>query len=796
MESQEIYNILKNGSPEERIRFIESAPENSFKNSAIGMIGSENVSVVVLAITSLVMEYCNGSNPSFGSALAEATHSLALEVYNERDDHGGLIATTLSNLASQYLNALNLMGRSEEVIMFADKYIPFYESMNEMENLPTLYCAKANALLNLNQIDDAEEILKNIDSSLNPGARIEINRLLGNIAKLKDKITSIDSTKASQQKLDLADLLKDTLGSFGEDGGQIQSLLENLSKDSNIKQSDYNDNEQFQQALEVLKKGEEFITKKSGADNEWTMKGRLREATKIFKLDPNPSPKNINLSFNELSKVIEWAEEHKHMELMNDALWGIYLCYSRQNESSKAADTLISLRTNLETQRAGIADPFERGGAFSTYPQLFNALCEKLQHSKRYFELLEAMEASKGRGIADILTSHYGHAIADTDIYGSVSNLPLLTEKFKFHYLSYYVDRFGGKSTIHQVLVGKDGKVYGTDSVVFPDEVMDSALNNLDPKMWGKLIEDGSGLFVEDASEQLSPLVEFLSELTGDGIIEKGDHICYTADENLNNLPLHYLPFHEKRLIDFISLSRIHNSLQLEVILKSKPDKPDNANGFIVPALQDVKSKNWENIQLSLNYPTTCLTSIMTTNISQNETVSIEHLKYLNLNNSILHFSSHGFFPAKDPDKNPFTNSGALISDGKSLPDKNKAARGEISHLLSPEKLISNEIKMKNSHVTLMACVSGLSREGLGGDALGLDWALVQAGATSILASHWMVSAADAAGFFELFYEKWLKEKQSRGHAFRETVNELRSKDGHTAEAHCWAAFSLSGDWR
>ena len=31
-------------------------------------------------------------------------------------------------------------------------------------------------------------------------------------------------------------------------------------------------------------------------------------------------------------------------------------------DNSNAADALISLRTNLETQRAGIADPFERGG--------------------------------------------------------------------------------------------------------------------------------------------------------------------------------------------------------------------------------------------------------------------------------------------------------------------------------------------------------------------------------------------------------------------------------------------------
>ena len=162
----------------------------------------------------------------------------------------------------------------------------------------------------------------------------------------------------------------------------------------------------------------------------------------------------------------------------------------------------------------------------------------------------------------------------------------------------------------------------------------------------------------------------------------------------------------------------------------------------------------------------------------------------------MLHFSTHGVFPKKLSDNNPFTNSGIVLSDGESLPDANLVARGDTTHLLSPRKIILNGIKMQDSHVTMMACVSGLSREGLGGDALGMDWALTQAGATSILSSHWMISAADAAVFFRIFYTKWLKEKKSRGHAFWETVNELRSSGGTTADAHCWAAFSISGDWR
>ena len=796
MNTKEIYDILKYGSPEERIRFIKSAPENSFKTSALPLIGSENKGLVVVAAVSLVSEYCTGRNPIFGVVFSEATHSLALEIFKERTDQGGLLPTTLSNLASQHVNALNLLGRSEEVLQFAEKYIPFYETLNEKENLPTLYCAKANALLNLNQVDEAEAVLKNIDSSRNPGAKIEINRLLKKITVIKGKITDVEQPSLPQQNSNLADLIKDAFGNLGKDGKKIQEFIEKKIDSEKIKQLDPNDNVHFKKTLDILNKGEAFLTKNSDAENEWTMKRRWREATKIFKLESRPASQKIKLSLQNLSEILEWANKNQHTELANDALWGMYLCYSRQDNDTKAADKLISLRTNLEKQRAGIADPFERGGVFSVYPNLFNALCEKLQRSNRYLELLVTMEASKGRGIADILTRQYGKAVADTDIYSAANKLPLLAKKFKFHYLSYYLDRYNGETITHQVVVGKNGKVYGTDPVVLPNDVMDSALTNLDPQNWGHPRENDPSTLIPDSSSQLSPLTDFLNQLMKECVIEKGDHICYTADENLNNLPLHYLPFCKKMLIDFFSFSKIHNALQLELILKSASTTPGKATAFIVPTLQNTKSNKWQKIHSSLSASIQCLKSIIPTEIHENEMVSIEKLKQADLCNRVLHFSTHGVFPRESSGNNPITNSGIVISDGNSLPDANEIARGKISHLLSPEKIISNKIKIKGSHVTLMACVSGLSHEGLGGDALGMDWALAQAGATSILASHWMVSAADAATFFKLFYIKWLQENKSRGQAFRETIDELRSKHGTTANAHCWAAFSLSGDWR
>ena len=107
-----------------------------------------------------------------------------------------------------------------------------------------------------------------------------------------------------------------------------------------------------------------------------------------------------------------------------------------------------------------------------------------------------------------------------------------------------------------------------------------------------------------------------------------------------------------------------------------------------------------------------------------------------------------------------------------------------------------------NSHITLQACVSGRAKEGIGGDALGLEWAFLLNHASSLLAGHWNVDAVWAAKFSIKFYEKWLINKASRGTAWRETTLELLRESQHLEvkyperSAYYWAAFSLSGDWR
>ena len=76
---------------------------------------------------------------------------------------------------------------------------------------------------------------------------------------------------------------------------------------------------------------------------------------------------------------------------------------------------------------------------------------------------------------------------------------------------------------------------------------------------------------------------------------------------------------------------------------------------------------------------------------------------------------------------------------------------------------------------------------------MGLEWAFMQNGASSLLTSHWNVHAVWAAKLSVKFYQKWLLENSSRAVAWRQTVLELMKEN---PKPFYWAAFSLSGDWR
>jgi CHAT domain-containing protein len=551
----------------------------------------------------------------------------------------------------------------------------------------------------------------------------------------------------------------------------------------------------------------DFISGGGQEFNQLQNQKRILNATSIF-LDPKTAYNSeiINKSVPILIQAGDWAREHNFREDENDALWSLYLCYSRTQREPQAIEVLQALRKNLEEMRKSISDPMKRAGIMRTFPYLFGALCQLLCRSNRAIELLDAMEGAKGRVLADILTEKQGQQTSDRSFSEPAQQLPTLMQQVNAHYLSYFVD----DEATYAVLVAKDGSLHNQEIPIgkkqiqewlkFTDTKRDDPLY---PQNWDKEISVGRRKkVIINLSEKSSPLISWLEPLAISGIIQQNDHICYCPDEELHLIPLHYFPFRGKYLVNYVSVSRIHGALALVNILKRELLNPTHFTAVQVWANDDIyredSDKERENYQIKIaafKQPGEWLQGKLTGEIVSEKNADLPTISHLNFSQRIVHFATHGDFPSlmeqEHSKKNPYLSSGLLLAKNGQLPPK-----GEISKeagLLSPQELLKRNLDFWDSHVTLQACVSGRAKEGIGGDALGLEWAFFLNHASSLLASHWNVDATWAAKFSVKFYQKWLVEKASRAVAWRETVLELM---GESSQPYYWAAFSLSGDWR
>ena len=167
----------------------------------------------------------------------------------------------------------------------------------------------------------------------------------------------------------------------------------------------------------------------------------------------------IQKSLTVLQEARRLARQNNFIEDENDALWGLYLCYSRSQQEDLAIESLQSLRRNLESLRSKISDPMKRAGIFTKFPYLFASLCQLLCRAGRSEELLDAMEGAKGRVLADVLTESRGEIIEDSTFTEPVKYLPELMQQVHAHYLSYFVD----DESTYAVLVAKDGSMYSQE---------------------------------------------------------------------------------------------------------------------------------------------------------------------------------------------------------------------------------------------------------------------------------------------------------------------------------------------
>jgi CHAT domain len=746
--------VIRRGDKDERLGLLEELPPSAMRDSAAFLLGSEQPAMQATALSLLVTTYGAGEAAGLAGDLARAAYPFAREVYEQQGQGGPLLLMTVSAIASSGLHAFNLVGHYAESVQFAEEVIPDLEAIADGANLPDVYAHAIEALIGLHRIDDARGLMAKAEARIEHS--VHLPRLKKVLQEITQGATSLPPVAAAQSK---------TVG---------QEAFRGLDK--------------------LLREGEKVLTKSGAEMNEWKANATLRSVGQIFLDQTNGrDPAHLKRAIQELHPLEVWARTTGHIDVHNDTLWELYLCHSRIGTCSEAADALQGLRRNVEKRRAGIKNPLERAGAGAKFPYLYPALCQMLQKAGRIQELLGAIEAAKGRAVADVMAQRAGQVIDEAEFAEPATRMGELMRQNNAHYLSFFVD----DDTTLAVLVAKDGRLYPSGPIPLGKEQIRDASHYVDPRSWGApAIGNLTGPDVQAVSEVLAPLVAWLEPLFASGVIEDGDHLCYSPDEHLQQLPLAYVKFMGKPMVEKLSISRTHGARALSLILDKQASRPASFVGAEVPGRQDMSD---QAMLRSLHAANAWLAEHLPGTTYRDEGVTLQAICSAKLAGRVVHFATHGMFPQEGGagSQNPIDHSGLALAGAGGLPDKVRMARGEeTENLLTPARALEARLDFSGSHVTLQACVVGLAREGIGGDALGLDWAMFQLGASSLLAAHWYVSAELSTEFFLRFYRAWIEQGQSRAAAWRQTILGMRKEGGALAAPYAWAAFSLSGDWR
>jgi len=448
--------------------------------------------------------------------------------------------------------------------------------------------------------------------------------------------------------------------------------------------------------------------------------------------------------------------------------WLRSVLLERQGGVQQAIRLLRDLRDDRDMARCGTAETGLRATITGQFPALAARLARLLFETRASAaEIFEAIEWGKGRALADVQNEARLPTAAE---------LARLIAGRRTHYLSFLQDDhavFAALLTDDGMLAAKQIPLDAVEQVEGAHMCMKASAG--DPAAWHHLV---------------NPLMAWLAGPSEAGPIRPDDVVLISPHRSLHSLPLHALPTADGRpLAPRVAVIRTHGAAAAAAALGRKSPAPRRFVAVRAPTPRErdnPRHRDW------FARPLGPLRETLGGEVLDAEAADAGGLWAALEPASVLHLMAHG---DHDDSLRFYDRAGVLLAhDGRLPPARDPGAlRGP--HLLSPRALeqrwSGDPERLRGTHVTLLACVSGHSRANLQGDAVGLEWAFLLGGAASVLSTHWHVSFDSASRFCAAFYRAWLVEHESRAGAWQKAVR-CQAAAGGTSAAF---AFSLSGQW-
>jgi hypothetical protein len=489
----EIVKVFHKG-PDFARRFIESCPDFPLKEQAEQLAQLDVPEAGALALSMASTGLFLGTRPDLGVEVALAAHELLREAADRQGS--GIQDFTLSGVALQAVQGLNTLRKYEEALRLASEMLPLYG--DEPKNGPSLRLAQILALAGLGELDEARaQLERERNAPHTPLTALLMTQIAASVSSTLSPITdsappSADSNYYTKLR-DVADKLSATL-----DTGEM---------------------------------------------NEWRALNMVRDATSIF-LDPTVAkdPDKLRSSLKELEVAAEWLRAHQMIDHESDALWGIYLCYSRLDDIAGAAAALSRLRNNVTAARQLSSSPRQRTEVVARFPHLYAASVAMLSQLERPADVLDVIEEAKANAFVDDVELERDWTTGASADRAS-RWLPELARRCGTNYVSYFVD----SDVTVVVLVAKDGRIHLPGPIRLGERNLQAIVQSAE--MWPVDTE--------------LPVFDWLRPTLERALVESGSNLCIAAHGALIDLPMQRAGVGGNLLIDAFSVTQTQSAYAL-----------------------------------------------------------------------------------------------------------------------------------------------------------------------------------------------------------------------------------------
>lgn len=474
------------------------------------------------------------------------------------------------------------------------------------------------------------------------------------------------------------------------------------------------------------------------------------------------------------------ATSFGYWEVAINVSWLGAVAWRRASEHTLALRCLLMIAAEIDRRRHKIGDPRLRAGVAMILPHLPWVLTEVAALTDTPAAMLYGIEIAKGRILGDLRADGSAPDLTPSLLVDRLRGV--LSRRRRVHALTFLADVTAeagqaGEIGLRALLVSADGTVHRSDIPLSP-AVVTAVAANIDKAIRVGSFRDPGSIFIDDPArrpfepllEPLTPLVAWLQPLIDKGVLRNDDTLVHAADGSMHNVPLGMLPLGGKPLIETFACVAVPSLLL--AINPMDAVRPAQAVAVLGPSSFEraVGTTFADEIETLRGFlPTTVA-----------ETLEDARAVLADPARRLLHFATHGTFK----DDAPLRRGGLVVQDRNGAYNE-----ADDAFMLTPEAI--SQCDLAGVHMTLRACMVGRVMQVTSREALGAVWAILSAGAASVVAASWSVDAPSAARWVNYFYDAWLGKKQSRAQAHRTACLALRAEGGGWVHPCHWAPFVL-----